>query len=351
MERSSGGRKILGIHHVTAIASDPQRNIDFYTRVLGLRLVKLTVNYDDPGTYHLYYGDKAGHPGTILTFFPWPGTPRGRRGSGQATVTSFLIPEDSIAYWRERLKQNKVKLEEKLTRRFKNEEESITFYDHDDLKLELVASSAASNSKYVPWEETPVAEKNAIRGFHGITLSEEGYERTASLLKDTMGFRLVREEGERFRYEAGEGGASTYVDLLCQPALPRGEVLAGTVHHVAWRTPNDDQQRAWRDEIIKAGLNPTPVIDRKYFHSVYFREPGGVLFEIATDPPGFAIDEPEDKLGTSLKLPPWLEQYRKHLEHALPKLQLTEIKETSVEQQRQKKKKSVIETAEARRIR
>jgi glyoxalase family protein len=235
----------------------------------------------------------------------------------------------------------KVRLEEGLKRRFKNEEQSITFYDRDDLKLELVVSSEASNSKYVPWQETPVPEKNAIRGFHGITLSEEGYERTASLLKDTLGFRLVGEEGERFRYETGEGGASTYVDLLCQPALPRGEVLAGTVHHVAWRTPNDDQQKGWRQEIINSGLNPTPVIDRQYFHSVYFREPGGVLFEIATDPPGFAIDEPEVRLGTSLKLPPWLERYRKHLEHTLPKLQLTEFKKTS-NQQKREKEKSVI---------
>ena len=316
---SSRRKKILGIHHITAIAGDPQRNIDFYTQILGLRLVKLTVNYDDPHTYHLYYGDKIGHPGTILTFFPWPGAPRGRRGTGQVTSTSFLIPEDSIPYWRDRLKQNNVRVEES-TSRFKNEEEIITFYDRDDLKLELVASSVASTSKYVPWEKTPVPEKNAIRGFYGITLSEEGYERTASLLKDTMGFRLVREEGERFRYEASEGGPSTYIDLLCQPALPRGEVLAGTVHHVAWRTPNNDQQKAWRQEIVKVGLNPTPVIDRQYFHSVYFREPGGVLFEVATDPPGFAIDEPEEKLGTNLKLPPWLEPSRKHIEQALPKL-------------------------------
>ncbi|MGI0091546.1 MAG: ring-cleaving dioxygenase [Nitrososphaerales archaeon] len=322
--KNGNEKKILGIHHVTAIAGDPQRNIDFYTRILGLRLVKLTVNYDDPDTYHLYYGDKTGHPGTILTFFPWPGAPRGRRGTGQATVTSFLIPEDSVAYWLDRLKQNNVKFEEPA-RRFKNEEECITFFDPDDLKLELIASSAAGNGKYTPWEKTPVPERNAICGFHGITLSEEGYERTASLLKDTMGFRLVREEGERFRYEAGEGGASTYVDLLCQPALPRGEVLAGTVHHVAWRTPDDDQQKAWRREVVRAGLNPTPVIDRQYFHSVYFREPGGVLFEIATDPPGFAIDEPEDMLGTTLKLPPWLEPSRKHIEHALPKLQLTMV--------------------------
>lgn len=304
---------------MTATASDPQRNIDFYTRILGLRLVKLTVNFDDPHTYHLYYGDKIGRPGSILTFFPWPGAPRGRRGTGQVTVTSFLVPEDSMQFWKDRLRQSKVRFEDTV-RRFKGEEESLTFYDHDDLKLELVAASGSTN--YVPWENAPVPEKRAIRGFHGITISEEGYERTALLLKETMGFRLVKEEGERFRYVGSLGGTSAYVDVLCQPALPRGEVLAGTIHHVAFRTPDDASQRRWRQKIIGAGLSPTPVIDRQYFHSVYFREPGGVLFEIATDPPGFAIDEPEDKLGTALKLPPWLESSRKHIERALPKVDL-----------------------------
>jgi glyoxalase family protein len=315
-------RKIPGIHHVTAIAGDPEQNIDFYTRVLGLRLVKLTVNYDDPGTYHFYYGDSIGHPGSVLTFFPWPGAPKGRRGTGQATITSFAVPENSLQFWQDRLKENDVRFEEP-SRRFKNEEESITFYDNDGLKLELVASSGDSAKNFVPWEKSPVPEKMAIRSFHGITLSEEGYERTASLLKDTMGFRLIQEEGERYRYETGKGGAGSYVDLLCQPYLPIGEVLAGCVHHVAWRTPNDEEQKDWRKDIVVAGLNPTPVINRVYFHSVYFREPGGVLFEIATDPPGFTADEPEAKLGTSLKLPPWLESSRKRIEQALPKLERT----------------------------
>ena len=168
----------------------------------------------------------------------------------------------------------------------------------------------------------PVPEEKVIRGLHGITLSEEGYERTAGLLKDTMGFRLVEEENERSRYKIGQGGPSTFVDVLCQPALPRGEVLAGTVHHVAFRTPDNDQQKAWREELGGEGHNVTPVLDRQYFRSIYFREPGGVLFEIATDPPGFTKDEPEEKLGTSLKLPPWLEKSRKHIEAALPKIQL-----------------------------
>jgi glyoxalase family protein len=312
--------KISGIHHVTAIASDPQRNLDFYTRILGLRLVKLTVNYDDPQTYHLYYGDKTGNPGSILTFFPWPGARRGMRGTGQATVTSFSIPEDSLVYWKDRFKSNHVKFEESV--RWFKQEEVITFYDFDDLKLELVAAHSKNVGRYIPWEKSPVPENSAIRGFHSVALSEEGYESTSSVLKDTMGFRLVEHEGERYRYEATKGGASAFVDLLCQPGLPRGEVLVGTVHHIAWRTPDDSQQKVRRQDIIKAGLNPTPIIDRRYFHSVYFREPGGVLFEIATDPPGFTIDEQEDKLGTSLKLPPWLEGSRKHIEKDLPKLEL-----------------------------
>ncbi len=321
---SSENRDILGMHHVTAIARNPQTNIDFYTRVLGLRLVKLTVNFDDPQTYHLYYGDKIGHPGSVLTFFPWPDAPRGVRGTGQATVTSFSIPEGSMDYWKARLEQKAVKFEE-VAKRFNRKEEYLTFYDSDDLKLELVATDQAKKLRkgFTPWEKSPVPQERAILGFHSVTLTEEGYEKTASLLKDTMGFRLVEEERERFRYETGAGGPSTYVDLICQPALRRGMVLAGTVHHIAFRTSNDDQQKAWRQDIIRAGLNPTPVIDRQYFHSIYFREPGGVLFEIATDPPGFTLDEPEEELGTSLKLPPWLEASRKHIEKSLPKVELS----------------------------
>jgi glyoxalase family protein len=257
-----------------------------------------------------------------MTFFPWPDAPKGMRGNGQATVTSFSVPDESLSYWMDRFKQNGVRFDD-VGRRFGDEEETITFYDEADLKLELVAKpGAALPTRYIHWEESPVPEKNAIRGFHGVTLSEEGFEKTASLLKDMMGFRLVREEGERFRYEASSGGASAYVDLLCQPGLPRGTVLTGTVHHVAWRTPDDAQQKAWRQDIVKVGLNPTPVIDRQYFRSVYFREPGGVLFEVATDPPGFTIDEPEERLGTGLKLPPWLQPLRKHIEHSLPDLQI-----------------------------
>jgi glyoxalase family protein len=280
-------QEILGIHHVTAIAGEPQQNVNFYAGLLGLRLVKLTVNFDDPGTYHLYYGDEEGHPGTILTFFPWPGARRGRIGTGQVTVTSFSIPDGALGYWTERFKDHGVRFEGPV-KRF--DEEALVFSDPDGLQLELVASPGAEARS--PWKEGPVPAEYATRGFHSVTLSEEGYERTASLLTETLGFRLAREAGNRFRYELNAGSPGTRVDVLCSPDAPRGMVAAGTVHHVAWRTPDGMQQEAWRRQIAGLGHNVTPVLDRQYFRSIYFREPGGVLFEIATDPPGFTIDEP-----------------------------------------------------------
>lgn len=306
---------VLGIHHVTAISSDPQQTIDFYTGLLGLRLVKLTVNYDDLTTYHLYFGDELGHPGTILTFFPWPGAPKGRKGTGQLTVISFSIPETAVPFWEERLKAHGIG-SDSPTRRF--QEHVLSFSDPDGQGLELVAGR--ESEKRIPWKHSPVPVEHAIRGFHSVTLSEEGYERTASLLTDTLGFRLVSREKDRFRYEVGKGGVGTIVDVVSQPNTPRGFVGVGTVHHVAFRTPNDEQQKALRQEILKVNLNVTPVIDRNYFHSIYFHEPGGVLFEVATDPPGFAIDEPVEDLGTTLTLPPWLEPKRDRIETALPKV-------------------------------
>jgi glyoxalase family protein len=324
---------IFGIHHVTAIASDPQRNIDFYTNNLGLRLVKLTVNHDDPSTYHFYYGDEFGHPGTILTFFPWPDAPRGHRGTGEVIATSFLIPENSINYWMDRLKSKQIEFRGPYNRF--DYEHVITLYDPDGLELELVAHKSAEERSANVWKEGPIPAEHAIRGFYSVTLSEEGYERTSSVLTDELGFVATRHEASRFRYEIpdividkGEGdgeeeekggveGGARIVDVLCLPYTQQGLVGVGTVHHVAWRTPTDEQQKVLRSSIVKAGLNATPVIDRVYFHSVYFREPGGVLFEIATDPPGFMIDEKPDSLGTHLLLPPWLESMRKDIEKIL----------------------------------
>jgi catechol 2,3-dioxygenase-like lactoylglutathione lyase family enzyme len=308
---------ILGIHHVTAITSDPQRNVDFYTGVLGLRLVKLTVNFDDSRSYHLYYGDEIGHPGTIMTFFAWLGVPKGRHGTGQVTVTSFSVPQASLDYWIERLSQHAISYKGP-TSRF--DETILSLQDPDGLALELVAHPQAPHRP--AWKEGPVPAEHTIRGIHTVTLLEEGYERTARLLTETLGFRSRSSGNNVFRYEVGEGGPGAYVDVRCAPGLRRGLVAAGTVHHVAWRTPNDEQQQAWRGTLAGLDLNITPVMDRKYFHSIYFREPGGILFEIATDLPGFTVDEPVERLGTYLELPPWFEQYRSELEQVLPALRL-----------------------------
>ncbi len=308
---------ILGMHHVTAIAGDPQQNIDFYAGFLGLRLVKLTVNFDDPGTYHLYYGDEAGHPGTILTFFPWPGAAKGRRGTGQVSVISFSIPEQAVSYWMERCKRHGIAVEGPAAR---FDEQVLSFIDADGLQLELVAYTGAEERS--AWEAGPVPPEHAVRGLYSVTLSEAGYERTAALLTEVLGFRPLVEAGNRFRYEVGAGGLGTLVDLLSLPEAPPGRVAVGSVHHVAWRTPNDEQQAAWREQLAERGLNVTPVMDRQYFHSIYFREPGGVLFQIATDLPGFTVDQPLEQLGKRLMLPPWLEPKRVQLEQILPRLRL-----------------------------
>ena len=320
---------ISGIHHITAICSDPQKNIDFYTKLLGLRLVKLTVNFDDPSTYHLYYGDEIGHPGTILTFFPWSNAPKGYRGTGQAVTTSFLVPQNSIEYWRNRLKNNDVCFEEP-TKRFEDEQ-VIRLYDPDGLELELVAHSSADKNDERFWKEGPISYENGIRGFYSVSLSEEGYERTSEILCE-LGYKIIANEGNRFRYqlENAQGvEGSKILDVLCLPYTPNGIIGIGTVHHIAFRTPSDEKQKSIRDCIIKIGLNPTPVLDRTYFHSVYFREPGGVLFEVATDPPGFTVDQKIQDLGKRLMLPRWLEPVREKLERVLPKIDLSENNKNS----------------------
>lgn len=308
---------ISGIHHVTAIASDPQRNLDFYTQVLGLRLVKRTVNFDDPGTYHLYFGDEIGSPGSILTFFPWPMAARGSPGVGQVEVTSFSVPEQSLNYWEKRLLSAGMPVE-RSGKRFA--EEVLTFADPDGLKLELVAHPQPSGASRA-WKEASVPAAHAIRGFYSITLCEQGYEGTVEAL-ETMGFRKVGEQGNRFRFDVGQGGAGARLDILCASEASYGNVAVGIVHHVAWRVVDGSSQQSWRKRLVGKHLNVTPVIDRCYFHSIYFREPGGVLFELATDPPGFATDEPAEKLGEALKLPSWLEESRKSIERVLPPLQL-----------------------------
>jgi len=306
---------VTGIHHVTAIASDPQRNLDFYTQVLGLRLLKLTVNFDDPGTYHLYFGNTSGSPGSILTFFPWPGAPRGTVGNGQVSATSFAVRPDALGFWRSRLAAEHLPVEDAGIR---FGETVLRFSDPDGLPLELVATANADPD--LAWPVNGIPQVHAICGFHSATLSEEGYERTASLLQQGMGMRFVGHEGNRFRYEMTSSGAGAIVDVVCAPGGRGGRLGAGTVHHIAWRTLDAGQQRLWRDDLVQSGYNVSSIMDRVYFRSIYFREPGGILFEIATDGPGFATDEPADHLGGRLVLPSWMESRRSAIEEVLPPL-------------------------------
>lgn len=310
-------KEINGIHHITAIAGDPQRNLDFYTEVLGLRLVKLTVNFDDPGTYHFYFGDQVGHPGTILTFFPWANARRGTPGNGQVGVTAFSIPEDSLGYWRERFNSYRISVSE-VEERF--DESVLRLLDPDSLQLDLVTHDPGET--FVPWESSPIPEEHAIRGFHSAALWVSDFEPTADLLMDTFDFTMEAEAGNRFRFKGSPNQPANLVDLIHRPDGQTGRMGTGVVHHIAWRTPDDEQQLSWRAELNQLGFNVTSVMDRQYFHSIYFREPGGVLFEIATDPPGFSLDEREEELGTHLKLPPWYESHRSEIEKALQPIRL-----------------------------
>jgi glyoxalase family protein len=308
--------KLLGIHHITAIAGDPQRNLDFYRKILGLRLVKRTVNFDDPSTYHFYFGDRTGKPGTILTFFPWPGARRGTRGNSQVVTTSFAIPQGSLNYWSDRLKGHSITVENIL----QFDEQGVRFTDPDGLLLELIASPR--NDDVDLTFENAVPKESALHGFHAPTLQLPDSAPTEKLLTETLGFQQIAEQGSRRRFSLGARSTSAQVDLVERPNDPVGHIAAGTVHHIAFRAANDEEQLAWREKLVDLGLAVTPVIDREYFHSIYFREPGGILFEIATDSPGFTIDEPAEHLGESLKLPKQFEAHRSAIEQALPPISL-----------------------------
>lgn len=303
---------VTGLHHITALASDAQNTVDFYAGILGLRLVKKTVNFDAPEVYHLYYGDETGSPGTILTFFPYPGIPKGRKGKGQLTVTAFSVSKNSLEFWMLRLKQFGIPFEEPQ-KRFN--ETFLYFEDSDGLGLELVANEQDKRTGHIKEHIPP---EHTIKGFYGITLAEEEGKKTVDLLTSLMDHKKIAEENNRFRFLASEGGG--FVDVLCCPDMLQGLPGAGTVHHVAFATANTSSQLLAREKLIHHGVNVTPVLDRQYFHSIYFREPGGVLFEIATLPPGFAIDEDPAHLGEALKLPPWEEPNRKWIEKQLPPL-------------------------------
>jgi glyoxalase family protein len=309
---------VSGLHHVTAIASDPQRNLDFYADLLGVRLVKRTINFDDPGTYHFYYGDAQGTPGTILTFFPWPNARRGGRGTGQIDALGFNTAPESIGYWLERFKQHHVSAE-RAPKRFG--QDVIRFADPDGLLLELIASEPAKEVEVRP--ESDVPAEHLLRGFHSVSAALEGYERSAVLLTEVFGYELAQEEANRFRFSAPvTTGPGQMIDLLCMPDTQHAREGAGTVHHIAFRTPDDASQRVCREQLVELGFNVSPVMDRTYFHSIYFREPGGILFEIATDPPGFTADESLEELGQKLRLPPWMETARAQIEAVLPSITL-----------------------------
>lgn len=309
--------KIVGLHHVTAIAGDPQRNLDFYAGVLGLRLVKRTVNFDDPGTYHFYFGDERGSPGTILTFFPWPQARRGHLGVGQVEATAFGIAPDSIDFWLARLKEHDV-YAEKFRTRFG--EDGLRFSDPDGLLLELI-SEISTDSSSLP-ATNMIRAGHALRGFHGVTAAVRNYQRTAQLLTETFGYQQTRESGDHFRFVSPGNGPARIFDLKCVPDGRPGVIAVGSVHHVAFRVRTDEEQMEWRERLLELGFNVTPVLDRTYFHSIYFREPGGVLFEIATEMPGFTVDETIDQLGSKLCLPDWMEKSRPEIEQALPRINL-----------------------------
>jgi glyoxalase family protein len=309
--------KLHGIHHITAIATDPQGNLDFYSGILGLRLVKRTVNFDDPSTYHFYFGDRIGHPGTILTFFPWPNARRGRIGTGQVIATSYAVPLNAIKYWTTRLKERGIAIE-KSGERFG--QPFIRLQDPDGLVIELIESDSAERGE--PWKDNPVPAEYSLQQFHSPSLASDDREATAQLLTTLFGFTVAESEDGRTRLSLSEASTNKQVDLVDVSGNTPGQVAAGTVHHIAFRAANQDEQEIWRGRLYEAGLHVTPIIDRQYFHSVYFREPGGILFEIATDGPGFATDESEDHLGETLKLPPQYESNRREIEGLLPAISL-----------------------------
>lgn len=305
---------IAGLHHVTAVASDPQQNINFYSGLLGLRLVKKTVNFDDPSAYHLYYGDETGTPGTIITFFYWPGLEaKGRVGAGQMTALTFSAPTTSLGFWGDRLVRHGIR----VARLSRFGEQVLSFADPDGIPVEIVA---VDGDQRKGWPTAWVCERNALRGMLTAVLTIRDATASEQVLSGVMGFRLVHREGNRARFETGPGGPGRYVDVIVDPQADVGRPGSGTIHHIAFRVPDDSAQKSVLRTLQREITGVSSVRDRSYFRSVYFREPGGILFEVATDVPGFAIDEPVATLGASLKLPPQFEVHRAEIESLLPEL-------------------------------
>lgn len=311
---------IKGIHHITAISGDAQENLDFYAGVLGMRLVKKSVNQDDPGTYHLFYADAEGHPGTDLTFFPWAQMPRGQKGVGLSVEVSLAVPQGSLGYWVERLASFGVETAP-LEARFG--ERALPFEDPHGMGLSLVETG--DTRVFTPWEDSPVPAERQVRGLHSARLWERNLETTARFLTGVLGFQRLGSEDGWVRFGVQGGGSGKVVDIQEVPEGRLGQWGVGSVHHIAWRLPDEDEELVARGKVIAAGGRPTEVIDRFWFKSVYFREPGGVLFEFATDGPGFALDESPDHLGEQLILPPWLEPERSAIEASLPILDMPDL--------------------------
>lgn len=306
---------VTGIHHVTAIASDPQRNIDFYAGLLGLRLVKRTVNFDDPSAYHLYYGDESGSPGSIVTFFYWPGMgAEGQVGAGQMTAITFSAAPGALDYWVDRLSRHGVSVE----RQTRFEEETLAFSDPDGIPLEIVAVAEDSRQG---WAGAGIPVEHALRGLHSTQLTVRSGIATEKLLVEDMGCRCLRRERNRSRYEFGIGGSGRYADIVVDASGPFGMGGVGTIHHIAWRVGTDEEELGMKDRLHRSGFAVSPVMDRDYFHSIYYRERGGILFEIATESPGFAVDEPAESLGTELRLPKQYVPLREKIQIALPPLE------------------------------
>lgn len=303
---------IKGLHHVTAVARDPQRNLDFYRNVLGQRFVKWTVNFDAPDTYHFYFADEAGTPGSVLTFFAWTNVQKGVRGNGETNVVAYNVPVGSLGFWQARLEENGVKTDP-IEERFG--EKVLPFSDPDGMRVELVEVKSLPPIRF--WEDGPVPQEYALRGFHSVTLWLDEVEPTSRLLVDQMGYQAAGREGNRYRFIGDTNAPGHILDILHRPGKAEAGFGAGSIHHIAFRVPSDEKQVEYQDTIRAAGYRVTDVMDRNYFHSIYFREQGGVLFEIATDTPGFAVDEPFESLGETLKLPEWYEPNRAEIEGSL----------------------------------
>jgi glyoxalase family protein len=311
---------IKGLHHVTAIASDPQRNVDFYRNVLGQRLVKKTVNFDAPDTYHFYFADEIGHPGSVLTFFAWPKMRRGVRGNAETNSVAYNVPSGSLTFWQEHLRRNGI-VSKPLEKRFS--QNVLAFSDPDGMGVELI--EIANLPKIDFWQAGPIPQEYALHGFHSVTLWLDNVEPTAELLTAQMSYQVEGQEENRTRFVADENALGHTIDLVARPGKPQAGFGVGSIHHIAFRVPNDEQQLEYQSLLRSAGFGVTQVMDRSYFHSIYFRERGGVLFELATDLPGFAIDEPVTALGEALKLPEWFEPSRSEIEQSLAALELKSI--------------------------